>query len=323
MESILRNAHERNILTMIKGLLLAEAAFRDIYSLYKEGRLQFSDIGRWVDDKGQSLLYDLKEKSRSIFRQTNHRSFQRKEWVLDLAVGSIFHEAMKLRENIYQLEFYRPKYLQYRREMGSSAYEKDYLRQFERIISKAELGTMEGMDETRSLFRDTKAQLMDFFKENKENPFLVRFLLENQPLLRSVYGSQGTRRIFELMFPKGTLEAYQVAARSYLQSGHYDLSAACFSKALRRDPENPHIRFFLHFSAGMEAYYKSRYAKALSHFSRLASCRREIRGRKEALRKAEEACHKIVAELKEDKKTSGMRRASLVADQLKKCYLQT
>ena len=323
MESILRNAHERNILAMIKGLLLAEAAFRDIHRLYKEGRLRFSDIGRWVDDKGQSLLYDLKEKSRSIFRQTNHQSFHRKEWVLDLAVGSIFHEAMKLRENIYQLEFYRPKYLQYMRGMGSSAYEKDYLRQFERIISKAELGTMEGIDETRSLFRDAKAQLMDFFKENKENPFLVRFLLENQPLLRSVYGSQGTKRIFELMFPKGTLEAYQVAARSYLQSGHFDLSAACFSKALRMDPENSHIRFFLHFSAGMEAYYKSRYAKALFHFSRLASSPREIRRRKEGLRKAEEACHKIVAELKEEKRTRGMRRASLVADQLKKCYLET
>lgn len=320
MESILRNAHERNILAMVKGLLLAEAAFRDIYRLYKEERLRFSDIGRWVDDKGQSLLYDLKEKSRRIFRQTNHQSFHRKEWVLDLAIGSIFHEAMKLRENIYQLEFYRPKYLQYRRGMGSSAYEKDYLRQFERIISKAELGTMEGMDETRSLFRDTKAQLLDFFKENRENAFLVRFLLENQPLLRSVYGPQGAKGLFGLMFPKGTLEAYQVAGRSYLQSAHYDLSAACFSKALKMDPGSPVIQFFLHFSGGMEAYYKNRYAKALSHFSRLTSSPREIRGRKEALRKAEEACHKIVAELKEEKKTGGMRRASVIADQLKKCY---
>jgi tetratricopeptide (TPR) repeat protein len=307
---------------MIRGLLLAEAAFRDIYRLYKEGRLRFSDIGRWVDDKGQSLLYDLKEKSRRIFRQANHQPFQRKEWLLDLAIGSIFHEAMKLRENIYQLEFYRPRYLQYRRGMGSSAYEKDYLHQFERIITKAELGTMEGMDETRSLFRDTKAQLIDFFKENKENPFLVRFLLENQPLLRSVYGSQGTKRIFDLMFPKGALGAYQVAAHSYLQSGHYDLSADCFSKALRMDPENRLIRFFLHFTAGMEAYYKSRYAKALLHFSRLALSSREIRGRKEALRKAEDACHKIVAEMKEEKKTRGMEKASLVADQLKKCYVK-
>jgi tetratricopeptide (TPR) repeat protein len=229
---------------------------------------------------------------------------------------------MKLRENIYQIEFYRPRYVQYKRGMGSSAYEKDYLHQFERIITKAELGTMEGMDETRSLFRDTKAQLIDFFKENKENPFLVRFLLENQPLLRSVYGSQGTKRIFGLMFPKGVLEAYQVAARSYLQSAHYDLSADCLSKALRMDPENALIRFFLHFSAGMQAYYRSRYGRALLHFSRMALCPRGIRGRKEALRKAAEACHKIVAELKEEKKTRGMEKASLVADQLKKCYLR-
>jgi tetratricopeptide (TPR) repeat protein len=321
MESILRNSHERNILAMIKGLLLAEAVFQDIFRLYKQGRLQFSDIGRWVDDKGHSLLYELKEKSHRFFRRSNPRSFHRKEWLLDLAIGSIFHEAMKLRENIYQIEFYRPKYLQHRRGMGSSSYERDYLHQFERIISKAELGVMEGMDETRSLFRDAKAQLMDFFKENSENPFLVRFLLGNRVLLRSVYGPRGPKRIFELMFPKGYLEAYQVAARSYLESGHYDLSKDCLSKALRMDPKNPLIQFLLHFSTGMEAYYKSQYAKALSHFSRMASSRQRIRGTKESLKKAEEACHKIVSELKDEKKTRGMRRASSVADQLKKCYL--
>jgi tetratricopeptide (TPR) repeat protein len=323
MESILQNAHETSILAMIKGLLLSEAAFQDIYRLYKERRLRFSDIGRWVDDKGQSLLYDLKEKSRRVFRQTNHQSFHRKEWLLDLAIGSIFHEAMKLRENIYQLEFYRPKYLQYKNGVGNSAYEKDYLRQFERIVSKAQLGAMEGMDETRSLFRDTKAQLMEFFKENRENPFLVRFLLENQPLLRSVYGSRGAKRIFELMFRRGILQAYQVAARSYLQSGHFDLSTACLVKALRMDPESSLIQFLLHYSTGMEAYYRNRYAKALLHFSRLASSPRETKGRKEILRKAEEVCHRIVAELKEEKKTTVVQRASLVADQMKKCYLES
>ncbi len=323
MESILRNSHQRNILAMVKGLLQAEAAFQGIYRLYKEGRLQFSDIGRWVDDKGQSLLYDLKEKSHRFFRQANQRSFHRKEWLLDLAIGSIFHEAMKLRENIYQIEFYRPKYLQYRRGMGNSAYEKDYLRLFERIISKAELGAMEGMDETRSLFRDTRAQLIDFFKENKENPFLVRFLLENQVLLRSVYGPGGPKSIFATMFPRGSLEAYQVAARSYLESGHYDLSKAYLSRARRMDPKNPFTQFLLYFSAGMEVYYRNQYARALSYFSRLASPPQRIKGAKEFLKKAEETCHRIASELKDENRTKGMRRASGVADQLKRCYLST
>ena len=84
---------------------------------------------------------------------------------------------MKLRENIYQLKVYQPKYSQYQERMGKTLYEKSYLAQFKRIIAKAEEGVAEGMDETRSLFRDTMTQLLDFFKESARNAFLVRFLL--------------------------------------------------------------------------------------------------------------------------------------------------
>ena len=197
MEKETQGSRDRNILEMVRGLLLSEVAFREIYKKYKEGNLRFSDIGNWVDDKGQSLLYNLKEQCHSIFRYMGKGPLQKNEWLLDLAIGSIFHEAMKLRENIYQLEVYRPKYLQYKLKAGKSAYERDYLQQFERIISKAEQGVAEGMEETRSLFQDAMAQLTDFFKGSARNAFLVRFLLEHLVLLRKVYGSQGAKKIFD------------------------------------------------------------------------------------------------------------------------------
>jgi len=41
---------------------------------------------------------------------------------------------MKLRENIYQMEVYRPRYLQFKSKMDKTAYEyeRNYLQQFER-----------------------------------------------------------------------------------------------------------------------------------------------------------------------------------------------
>ncbi len=142
---------------------------------------------------------------------------------------------MKLRENIYQMEVYQPKYLQYRSKVGKSAYayEKDYLQQFQRIMLKAEQSLKEGMEETQSLFKDAMAQLVHFFKENSKNPFLARFLLEHQSLLQKVYGSKGTKDLFNLMFKKGLLDAYYLAGRSYLQSQHYDLSSRLFLKSLQ------------------------------------------------------------------------------------------
>ena len=127
MERKAQRLQDRKILEMIRGLFLAQIAFQEIFKKYKRHQLRFSDIERWVDDRGQSLLYLLKEQCHAIFRFTKTDSLHKKEWLLDLAIGSIFHEAMKLRENIYQLEVYRPQYLQYKLKAGKTDYEQDYL----------------------------------------------------------------------------------------------------------------------------------------------------------------------------------------------------
>ena len=132
----------KNLLEMIRRLLLAEVAFQGIFEKHKKRKLHFADIGNWIDDKGQSLLYNLKEQSHSFFRGRGREPVHRNEWLLDLAIGSIFHEAMKLRENIYQMEVYRPRYLQFKSKVGKTAYayERDYLQRFERIISRGRAG---------------------------------------------------------------------------------------------------------------------------------------------------------------------------------------
>ena len=311
---------DRNILEIVRGLLLSEVAFQEISKEYNEGRLRFSDIGVWVDDKGQSLLYTLKEQCHSLFRYKGKKPIHKNEWLLDLVIGSIFHEAMKLRENIYQMEVYRPKYLQYKSKFGQSDYEKDYLQLFERIILKAKQGVAEGMEETRSLFKDAMAQLVDLFKEGAKNTFLVRFLLENLTLLQKVYGPKKTKEIFNLMFKKGFLDACQFAGVSYLQSEHYDLSSNYFLKALKMDPHNHGLQFLLNFSLGMNEYYKNVYSKSLSYFSRLIPPKLDGKLKRQYLRKVEEVCKKIFSDVKEEKGLKAAREAGSLADRIGKCY---
>lgn len=318
-KEIIKNRN-RDLLEMVRRLLLAEAAFQEIFKKYKEGKLRFSDIGNWVDDRRQSLLYNLKEQSHSLFRVGAKGPVNRNEWLLDLAIGSIFHEAMKLRENIYQMEVYRPRYLQFKSKMGKTAYEyeRDYLQQFERIISRAEQGVQEGMEETQSFFKDAVEQLIDFFKKNSANPYLVRFLLEHQPLLQRVYGDRKAKEIFHLMFKKGLLDAYSLAGRSYLHSGHYDLASLYFSKALKMEPSDHELQFFMNFSLGMKAYYKNAYSKAMSFFAKLVHLRLNKKLKRDYLRKAEEVCHRVSSELKEEGEVKTTARCRFLADQIKK-----
>lgn len=320
MEKKSQTTRDRNILEIVRGLLLSEVAFQEILKKYREGRLRFSDIGTWVDDKGQSLLYNLKEQCHSLFRDKGKKTIHQKEWLLDVVIGSIFHEAMRLRENIYQMEVYQPKYLQYKSKVGKSDYEKDYLQLFERIILKTRQGVVEGIDETRSLFHEAMVQLIDLFKEGSKNAFLVRFLLDNLTLLKKVYGSKKAKKIFELMFSKGLLDAYRLAGQSYLQSEHYDLSSTYFLKALKVDPHNHSLQFLLNFSLGMNEYYRNAYSRSLSHFVKLLPLKMNGKLKKEYLRKVEEVCNKIYFELKEEKGHRGARKAVSLADRIRKCY---
>ncbi|OGP93123.1 MAG: hypothetical protein A2156_08325 [Deltaproteobacteria bacterium RBG_16_48_10] len=317
MERKAQRIRDQKILEMIRGLFLAQTAFQEIFIKYKRGQLHFSDIEHWVDDRGQSLLYLLKEQCHAIFRYVRAGSFHKNEWLLDLVIGSIFHEAMKLRENIYQLEVYRPQYLQYQLEAGKTAYEKNYLMQFDKIISRAEQGVAEGMEETRSLLQDAKAQLLDFFKSSSENPYLIRFLLEHQSLLNKVYGPKGTKEVFHLLFEDGFLEAYLMAGRSYLDSEHYDLSSHYFSKALKLSPGHPELQSLSNFSLGMDAFYRNDYPKALLYFLKLTHLPSKDHLKREYLRKAEEASHKIASEWGEERRPKAAGRAESIAEQIR------
>lgn len=318
MEKQKRLIRNRNLLEIVRGLLQSQVIFKEIFKKYKEGRLSFQDIQSWVDDKGQSPLYNLKEQSHSLFRNKGKESFKKKEWLLDLVIGSIFHEAMKLRESVYQLEIYRPKYIKYKLHIGKAAYERDYSQQFERIILKAGQSVLLGVAEIRSLFHDAAEQLIDLFKEKSSNPYLVRFLLEHQSLLRKVYGSQKGKELFNLIFEGGLQEAYDRAGRSYLLSGHYDLASSYFSKALKLGPPNDELLFLSNFSLGMNAYYKNHYDQTLSFWRKLISGRLKKYLKKHYIRQIQEVCQVLASEWNEEGKPRMAQKALSLADQAKK-----
>jgi tetratricopeptide (TPR) repeat protein len=114
------------------------------------------------------------------------------------------------------------------------------------------------------------------------------------------------------------LDAYVLAGQSYLTSEHYDLSIHYFSKALKMDPLNHELQFFLNFSLGMNAYYQNAYSKALSYFAKLVHLRLNRKLKREYLKKAEDVCYKISSELRDEKKVRTTARCRLLADEIRK-----
>ncbi|HHT9153437.1 MAG TPA: hypothetical protein ACFYEM_07910 [Candidatus Hypogeohydataceae bacterium YC40] len=258
------NDRNRKVVEVVKFFLRSVALYRQFYSKYQKGAISFENVQKLVDDRGQSLLFNLKKICHCIFREGNASS--EKEQLFDLAVSSIFHEAMIIREYCYQVETYSPKAKSLEGKTQKSTHEKKFLKELERTLERARKRLSVELKETDALLSETLEPLKDLIASYPENGLLVRFLLENENLLREILGPEGPDNIFSAMYKEGKLLALQVAARSYYDSGYYQQSADAIKKVLALTPHNE-VRFLYFFYSGLRDYYEeNNYEGALENF---------------------------------------------------------
>lgn len=306
------------ILEIVRDLLRSYVQFKSIYEKYKKNILHFDDLNEFVTDKDPTLpLFHLKESCHLLFRSQGEECSD-EEKLLDLAVGSIFHEAMKIRENLYQLEVYRPCYQDIQSRLGTSEYERNLLQEFEKIGIRAKRSMAESMAEAKRLFQDTLKQLADLLPSYKDNPVLIKFLLRNKDLLQKAFGKRKGIKVIAEIFPGGLGEAYTVEGKGYLESEHYDLAAEFFSAALKYRPHDKGVKGVYHYARGMDEYYKNRYQETLRSFHKLLSLINGLRDSKVYLEKVEEVCRKIGHDYLEDKKIKLSHLALQLADKVRR-----
>ena len=105
------------------------------------------------------MLYRLKERTHALFRGPGGivRGSTHREALFDLAVGSLFHEAMKLRENLYQREVYGPRVRALQTEAGEES--KALFDEFEKMLGAVDDRLDEGVRELETLVQQTADQL--------------------------------------------------------------------------------------------------------------------------------------------------------------------
>jgi tetratricopeptide (TPR) repeat protein len=307
---------EIEIVEVVKVFLKSALMFADVVKGYHQGNLEFSTVEKLVDVTKSSPLFDLKERCHALFRYQNAEVCDEKEKFFDLTIGSIFHEAMKLKESLYQLEVYGPRYLELEKRLGNPLPEREFHR-FRKIKSRAEQGLKEGIEDLKELFRDVKEQLGELLREYSKNQLLTRFLLENVSLVQRVYGKRGMERIFASMFKGGIDQAYWSAGHSYLGSQYFDLAHRVFRRALSRHPEDEKLKFMCQFAGGASSYYANDYRKALQKFRGLLEFKDQVRGKGKHLRKAEEICRKMKREYQVEQDWRRAKRANEMANELR------
>lgn len=249
---------EKKQIDLVRESLSVYKTCNECIDLFKSGQLRFSVMEEFVDDRGLSCLYRLKQMCHELFRNAVEASY--KEKFYDMTVGYIFHEAMKLRENIYQLEYYTPMYDTLSGSNELTAAEKKLVREFDVLIRKTRKRLDEGLKEVKVLLREMVAQLKDLLKLYKDNYLLPRFMLENGKAFVRIYGKKGYHELLSEMFEQGRATLVLRAGLSYLDSEYYHVARKLFQKVMLIDALDGMARFLFLYASAFSFYFKNRFA---------------------------------------------------------------
>ena len=246
------------------------------------GALAFDEVGELVGDDERSVLFRLKERCHVLFRGERGEGEIGATALFDLAVGSLFHEAMKFRENFYQRSSYGPK-----------------VRALRRAVVRDESGLLKRVREAdrrggRPHRRVAPGARHAARPDHRAVPDPARRAPGGgRPGARRGGADRGAGRRSSALRPmrcwRSSTEAppspgREPGARSS-PSGFFSEAASAFGEAARLGRSAPEDTRLLHFAEGMAAYLDGRYARHGRAARRLVRrCARRARSEREAAR---------------------------------------
>ena len=256
-------AVESGLVEIVREFLAAHRLLRSVSERYGAGALVFDEVGELVGDDERSVLFRLKERCHAQFRGGRSDGEIGPTALFDLAVGSLFHEAMKFRENFYQRSAYGPKVRALRR--AGVRDESGLLAEFEKLIAAAGVRIEESLQELDILLGQTTAQFRILLAAHAEEGTLARVVTARSRELAAVFGTSPEDLLSE--FYGGPSAAWSQAGRSLLSSGFFAEAASALGEAANLGGTLPGDVRLRCFAEGMASYLAGRYADAVARLA--------------------------------------------------------
>jgi len=253
-------APDFQLVRIVREFLLASRLLLRVARRFRSGELTWAEVQELVGNDEASSLFRLKESTHALFRpRRGGAPAMCREALFDLAVGSLFHEAMKFRENFYQRAIYGPRVRALRQRGGIGA--DDLFREFERILAASLMRVEEALQEMETIFVQTRDECRALMRAHGGSGLLARFLVGHAGEVAEVFEEE-----IDLLLGAihgSAAAAYLLAARSNLDSGFFGEALPCLDAAAERGVAESEIGPLRFFAAGMQAYLEARYGDAL------------------------------------------------------------
>lgn len=191
-----------------------------------------------VMDKLEEDLYHLKNRTHLSLRDGNelNSGFIQKADLFDLIIGSIFHEALHLKEYIYTLRSYAPRYNSFadrKKNRKLDVYTDDFLKHSMAIVNEAKTNLPKKAYEVKNLFEDALLLIEDIIKKYRSNSRVIRTLFTSSEILDRVYGENGLDALYSKIYRKGPAQGYLKVGASFMKDGFHEEAFGALEKAGR------------------------------------------------------------------------------------------
>ncbi len=232
-------------------------SFEDIYLIYLECRSPRTDLctdllnrqtgevrARLWDrltvmvgtEREKGPLWRLKDLCHLVWPQSDENQGQGGSLV-DWLVGAVFHEAMKLKENIYLLNSYGPTAckMQCRSAGPAPVFCQDSVIDVRGLISRAAADVVGQMEQIAFLMSHAAFMLRLMMPDLARNMLVVRLLVEREDVVRLLWG-EPLEDVFADMFYGDTAAGFCAAGRSYLCGQWFPQALDMYQRALVVSP---------------------------------------------------------------------------------------
>jgi len=177
--------------------------------------------------KGQ--LWRLKDTAHILFRhdqQDNNIGPY-----LDWCIGYIFHESMKLREDAYQQENYRPWFEARHSNLALLPEEKLISQELFTVLDQTRESIDREISRIKFILFHCRRLFILYLPAHQDNPLLARFLFAREDLVREVFKSSYSELI-SAIYGDNPKKLFELAAWSLERGGWIEEAAAARKRLL-------------------------------------------------------------------------------------------
>lgn len=196
--------------------------------------VSFEEIDTLVGKEAEKgLLWRLKDGCHQLWRNTDPEK-ELNGCLLDWVLGSVFHEAMKLKENIYMYQYYGPLAENMKKRDGGGTVKFCGV-ECKRFMERTRKEIHRQMENLGFMFGRACYLLRTMLPDQAHNDLLVRYLIENDHVGETLWSESLDDLLTEMFHSPET--GYCAAAKSYCAGQWYERALQTYTSAVKVNPD--------------------------------------------------------------------------------------